>query len=173
MADIRVEAVKATVTIREALAALDIVVPESAHQILCPVHQERNPSARIYKDSIYCFTCAKRYDVVALVQAVKKLSFPQALDWCEEVFGVKNPAEFVDDVVPAMLRHQPLRDYTREVVEIERLIKKNRCAMGLDRFNRAWLALDTAVTAHDKGTLDDEAFEAALRTLGEFAVGRS
>ena len=170
MSNVRAAAIKATVTIREALTALDLGVPETTHQMLCPVHKERNPSARIYKDAIYCFTCAKRYDVLALVMAVRNLPFEEALQWCEEVFGLKNPTEFVDAVVPTVLRAQPRRDFSDAVTQVERLIKKNKCAMGLDRFNRAWLALDTAIAAREKGTLDDEAFEGVLKTVREFVL---
>jgi DNA primase len=167
--DLRARTITSTVGIREVLAALGVPVAETAHQILCPVHPERNPSARIYPDAIYCFTCGKRYDAIALVMAIRKMAFPEALDWCEEAFGVKNPAEHLDTVLPAMLRAKSARDFSEAVLRVERLIKKNKCAMGLERYNNAWLAFDTAKQAHAKGTLDDEAFEATLVTLAEFA----
>lgn len=49
-------------------------------QVLCPLHDERNPSARIYPDtnSGYCWTCQKAFGSVSLVAAQEQVSFTRA-----------------------------------------------------------------------------------------------
>ena len=52
---------------------------------LCPFHNERTPSAKIYPDALHCFSCGTHVDVIGFTQkmfgldkpidAVKKLNY--------------------------------------------------------------------------------------------------
>lgn len=42
----------------------------------CPFHDEKTPSAKIYKDNFHCFGCGEHLDVIAFVQKLFNLSRP-------------------------------------------------------------------------------------------------
>lgn len=44
----------------------------------CPFHNDNSPSMKIYKDSCYCFTCAKSWDVFSFVQEMDGVDFKTA-----------------------------------------------------------------------------------------------
>lgn len=61
-------------------------------QIRCPIHkggQETSPSARIYEDtdSIYCFTCHKSWDGVALIAEARGIEYREAAVQMRAKFG--------------------------------------------------------------------------------------
>lgn len=43
---------------------------------LCPFHNERTPSAKIYPHNIYCFGCGTSADVIGFTQKIFRLSEP-------------------------------------------------------------------------------------------------
>ena len=46
----------------------------------CPFHgSDKHPSAKAYKNSFYCFTCAKTGDLIQFVQYLFNLSFQEAM----------------------------------------------------------------------------------------------
>lgn len=62
---------------------------ERGGMVRCPFHDDRNPSAKLYPDSLYCFACGRLFDAVALVceiyglkpiDAARKLSDDFRLD---------------------------------------------------------------------------------------------
>src|SRR5687767_3058650 len=68
--DVRIAQVRRYVTIFEMLSHMGVDVPEATHQIRCPFHEDRSPSARVYADQnkIYCFTEQKGWDVIDAAQ---------------------------------------------------------------------------------------------------------
>lgn len=60
-------------------------------QILCPEHEDHRPSCTVYTDHYFCFTCKAHGDVFRLVQLLRDISFPEALDWVAEATGIARP----------------------------------------------------------------------------------
>lgn len=60
---------------------------------LCPIHQEKTPSFHITpsKGLFYCFGCGKGGTVIDFLRAIEGLSFPEAVRWLGERFGVAVP----------------------------------------------------------------------------------
>ena len=46
---------------------------------LCPFHNEKTPSMRIYDKDFHCFGCQEHGDIVSFVQKLFNLSFPETL----------------------------------------------------------------------------------------------
>jgi hypothetical protein len=55
--------------------------------IICPKHEtgkiDRHPSARVYHDHIFCYSCQKHYSPVDLVMAMLDVDFREAMLWFE------------------------------------------------------------------------------------------
>ena len=62
--------------------------------MLCPFHDDRNPSLYLYPDtaSFYCFVCKESGDVISLVGQIKGTSFNETLDWLAETHDLDRPA---------------------------------------------------------------------------------
>lgn len=43
---------------------------------LCPFHQEKTPSAKIYPDGFHCFGCGEHHDVIGFTQKLFRLDKP-------------------------------------------------------------------------------------------------
>lgn len=52
-------------TVADVLEAHDIIVNRS-HKILCPNHDDTNPSCVVHEDYVYCFTCQWSADAAGL-----------------------------------------------------------------------------------------------------------
>lgn len=63
-------AIRAAVSMETALELLDMLPPDSAGKILCPLHEEVTPSCHVYEDSFHCFGCGANGDVVWFVAQV-------------------------------------------------------------------------------------------------------
>ena len=56
---------------------------------LCPFHEERTPSAKIYPDSLHCFGCGTHVDVIGFTQKMFGLDKPiDAVKKLNEDFGL-------------------------------------------------------------------------------------
>lgn len=49
--------------------------PIKRGQILCPFHEEKTPSCRIYSDHLYCYGCGKSLDTIGYIMESQGLSF--------------------------------------------------------------------------------------------------
>ncbi len=56
---------------------------------ICPVHQERKPSAtiNIEEGAFKCFSCGAQGDVIALIRAIEDCTYQQALVKYKEIVG--------------------------------------------------------------------------------------
>ena len=45
----------------------------------CPFHKDKNPSAKCYNTTFYCFSCNKTGDLIQFVQYLFNLSFKEAM----------------------------------------------------------------------------------------------
>ncbi len=56
---------------------------------ICPFHEERTPSARIYPDNLHCFGCGTHVDVIGFTQKIFGLDKPiDAVKKLNEDFGL-------------------------------------------------------------------------------------
>jgi hypothetical protein len=86
---------KAAIDIVETAAMLTEIRRSGATAVmLCPFHDDRNPSLYLYPDtaSFYCFVCKESGDVIALAGQMRGTSFNETLDWLAEVHGIDRPA---------------------------------------------------------------------------------
>lgn len=55
----------------------------------CPFHgKDKNPSAKFYKNSFYCFSCNKTGDLIQFVQFLYNLTFQEAMEKINIDFGL-------------------------------------------------------------------------------------
>lgn len=55
----------------------------------CPFHgKDKNPSAKAYDNSFYCFTCHKGGDIISFVEKYFNLSFKEAMQKINEDFNL-------------------------------------------------------------------------------------
>ena len=68
---------------------------------LCPFHDEKTPSFQVTpaRGFYYCFGCGAGGDTVAFVQAINNLSFPEAVEFLADKYGVQ--LRYTDEVKPA------------------------------------------------------------------------
>ena len=71
------EEIKSKVTMADLLERYGIETRRNGF-ILCPFHQEKTPSCKIYKDGYYCFGCGVGGDVISFVKNLFSLSFLDA-----------------------------------------------------------------------------------------------
>jgi len=66
-------------------------------RILCPVHDESNPSCYLEPliNSWSCWSCGAKGDTLKLVMLLRKLSLPEAVAWISETFGVEPPPRYL------------------------------------------------------------------------------
>lgn len=48
-------------------------------RILCPFHEDHDPSMYVYEDGVKCFVCGGYADQIGWLMVVHKMSFPQAV----------------------------------------------------------------------------------------------
>jgi DNA primase len=81
-------------------------------QIHCPFHgDDVNKSARVYPedDSIYCFTCDKRWNVIDFVQEKEELTLPETLRLIRSRWGIEITMPDYEARFYAQ-RHKPTQD---------------------------------------------------------------
>ena len=72
---------------RVALACgLDVTSHKKA---LCPFHDDRRPSLRIYPDGYHCFVCGAHGDAIDLVQHMRSCTKPEAAEYVADLCGGK------------------------------------------------------------------------------------
>jgi len=62
-------------------------------KILCPEHDDSDPSCQLYgtTNSYFCWSCKAHGDVFKLVMLLRNLSFPEAIDWIAETANLERP----------------------------------------------------------------------------------
>ena len=87
MAESVFEAVKQSITVREAAQMYGIEVNRSG-MACCPFHDDKNPSMKLNEDYFYCFGCGATGDVIDLVARLFHLPPAEAAKRLAEDFGV-------------------------------------------------------------------------------------
>lgn len=169
---VRIHAVKASVSIFQALDIIGKRAPsEATQQIKCPIHRDRTPSARVYAETgkVYCFRCAQSWDVVGLIAAFHKISTEEAVSWLEGKFQLPPVGEVAPSLVKAVLTQPTAPDFSTLVESLEAFGLQQREAMGAARYHRFWLALDLATSGYQSGAVPPERYQQLLTDLRAFA----
>lgn len=72
-----VEEIKQEYSMRDILARYGIQVNRSG-MCCCPIHGEKHPSMKVYKDSFYCFACGAHGDIFSFIQQMDNCDFKTA-----------------------------------------------------------------------------------------------
>ena len=94
MAESVFEAVKQSITVREAAQMYGIEVNRSG-MACCPFHDDKNPSMKLNEEYFYCFGCGATGDVIDFTARLYNLSPKEA---AEKLFRLLDAIEDVDDV---------------------------------------------------------------------------
>lgn len=171
---IRAQSVLATVSIFDMLRELNgghDLHGDGTQQIRCPIHADRTPSARIYAPEgdkpgkIWCFTCARNFDAIDLVQAKFGYPYPMAVEWLEARFGVPSPtADLTTKIAVSLYRAGPA-PLAPSFTFVEASVLAARSRMGQQAFSKALVALDWVAYQYKKGALDYSAVTQALKKI--------
>jgi DNA primase len=87
-----IKEIKERVSITEVVSDTVVLKRQGASLTgLCPFHSERSPSFHVREDDGYyhCFGCGVSGNVISFVMTSRGLSFPEALEYLAERFGIK------------------------------------------------------------------------------------
>ena len=87
MAESVFEAVKGSVTVREAAQMYGIEVNRSG-MACCPFHDDKNPSMKLNEEYFYCFGCGATGDVIDFTARLYNLSPKEAAEKLAQDFGL-------------------------------------------------------------------------------------
>ena len=113
MAESVFEAVKQSVTVREAAQMYGIEVNRSG-MACCPFHDDKNPSMKLNEEYFYCFGCGATGDVIDFTARLYNLSPKEAAEKLAQDFGLA-----YDSQAP------PRRRYVRQKTEAQ-IFKEDR-----------------------------------------------
>ena len=99
MAESVFEAVKGSVTVREAAQMYGIEVNRSG-MACCPFHDDKNPSMKLNEEYFYCFGCGATGDVIDFTARLYNLSPKEAAEKLAQDFGLA-----YDSQAPPRRRH--------------------------------------------------------------------
>ena len=99
MAESVFEAVKQSVTVREAAQIYGIEVNRSG-MACCPFHDDKNPSMKLNEEYFYCFGCGATGDVIDFTARLYNLSPKEAAEKLAQDFGLA-----YDSQAPPRRRH--------------------------------------------------------------------
>ena len=108
MAESVFEAVKQSITVREAAQMYGIEVNRSG-MACCPFHDDKNPSMKLNEDYFYCFGCGATGDVIDFTARLYNLSPKEAAEKLTQDFGLA-----YDSQAP------PRRRYVRQKTEAQK-----------------------------------------------------
>ena len=108
MAESVFEAVKQSVTLREAAQMYGIEVNRSG-MACCPFHDDKNPSMKLNEEYFYCFGCGATGDVIDFTARLYNLSPKEAAEKLAQDFGLA-----YDSQAP------PRRRYVRQKTEAQK-----------------------------------------------------
>ena len=108
MAESVFEAVKQSITVREAAQMYGIEVNRSG-MACCPFHDDKNPSMKLNEEYFYCFGCGATGDVIDFTARLYNLSPKEAAEKLAQDFGLA-----YDSLAP------PRRRYIRQKSEAQK-----------------------------------------------------
>lgn len=131
------------VTIFQVMQALGVYDggDETTRQMLCPVHSDSRPSARVYADEnrVHCFTCGAGWDVFALVMTIQRVDYRAAASWLMETFHL-DAASAPDDVRAVLAL--PTGTVAPLFTHAEARVRSLRSQLSLTDYTKLTMALD-------------------------------
>ena len=101
------------ISIIQALRSIGVSVEDNVNpfQIHCPFHgSDQTPSARVYPadNSLYCFTCKRSYNPIAVIAASNGIEYREAARLVAETYGsgkldASRPTDRLNDVLARMV----------------------------------------------------------------------
>lgn len=88
---------------------------------LCPFHNERHPSCKLYEDHYYCFGCQAHGDVIKLVQELFGLKPIEAVKQINSDFGLGLDVDKPPDMEKINRRRQEIARQKAEQTNMERM----------------------------------------------------
>lgn len=158
--ELRAESLRRQLSIFDVMEKLSIeFLHRGTHQVPCPFHgEDRKPSARIYADTnkIYCFTCARGWDVLGTVQAKRECSFSDAVSWLEVEFKIEYAGDGLASLVQSKLDHVPRPQLEQFYLMVEDRLIAARDILDLDKYCKYLTALDLVSYRLTQNTLSYE-----------------
>ena len=108
---------------RHALETYGVEVNRTGYA-LCPFHDEKTGSLKVYPHSFYCYGCGKGGDVITLVRSLFDLPFRDALRKVNEDFALCLPI----DEKPTIRQKREAQDKHRELERARERRKKQHDA---------------------------------------------
>jgi hypothetical protein len=106
-----VERIKNEVTPEEVAEklGLNIVHRGNRKRVLCPFHDDHDPSLELFNDHYHCWACNAHGDVFELVKQLENLTFKEAVKWLAEFKGLSVPGYSI--------KHDKLKDEFKNGLE--------------------------------------------------------
>lgn len=120
MAESVFEAVKQSITVREAAQMYGIEVNRSG-MACCPFHDDKNPSMKLNEEYFYCFGCGATGDVIDFVARLFGLNSYEAAQKLSQDFGI-DPDKHPAAIALPKPKRPLLKAYRREEVRCLRVL---------------------------------------------------
>lgn len=169
--ELRRASIQTRVKLLPVLQKLGIELSHGAHtqQIRCPFHDDRTPSARLYEDSqrIYCYTCGKGWDVIALVQGRLQLQHHETLDWFDQHFPPPNAIDDLTGTLSLLLNAPPSKQdrFVPLFKLVESSLIANRHKLGLIPYSKMLQGLDIIIYKRTHGQMEESEAVAYLHQI--------
>ncbi len=108
------------VDFREAMQIYGVEVNRAGFAV-CPFHNEKTPSMKIYSDHFYCFGCGKGGDIISFVSDNFKLGFTETLKKINTDFSLNLPIG-----ERMTLRQSKYYQNQLEEIKLKRFLKQTR-----------------------------------------------
>lgn len=79
--------IKSGVDLRSVIESYGLDVEKNG-MMICPFHDDRNPSMKIYDDHFHCFGCQVHGDVIDFVSRLFGITLKEAIEKMENDFGI-------------------------------------------------------------------------------------
>lgn len=105
-----------TLTMRDVLNKYGIKVERNGMFHCCFHGEDKNASAKAYKDSFYCFTCNRTGDLIQFVQYLYNLNFKEAMQKIIDDFnlGIKTNGYYDKKKIAEFQRQKELEKQKKE-----------------------------------------------------------
>ena len=143
-------------------------------QLHCPFHgNDNHASARIYEtNTMYCWVCAKRWDVISFIQDYKGVDFRTACSILEDMYNLEKPdksiAYFEESFKDFLKKSEPKKekDFDKEFKKINNILIKNRDSYSLKEYINYFYYLDTLYMSYQENKhTSDKILEDSLHNL--------
>lgn len=106
----------------ELKACIDLTDIYGTNKVLCPWHNDHDPSLHIYPDHVYCFACGMTADAITFVCKMENLTFDEAVKFLLEY---RRPTRVKQQAVTT-------------AVDAEEVYQPHQRLMGLPSWSYAW-----------------------------------